>query len=115
MVTAKPQSQPKPQAEPQAKSEPRTKPAAEEIEARAVPRAADEPAPARAAFPEVWVESIRWHPIAERRVASLRFERQNAPEAREGDIVAGVLVYRIDPGSVELRVGGAQRTVSPGP
>jgi hypothetical protein len=29
--------------------------------------------------------------------------------------VAGVLVYRIDPGSVELRVGSAQRTVSPGP
>jgi len=74
-----------------------------------------EPPPPESTFPEVRVESIRWHPIPERRIASLRFEQQNVPEAREGDIVAGVLVYRIDPGAVELRVGSAQRTVSPGP
>jgi cytoskeletal protein RodZ len=76
---------------------------------------ASEPAASASAFPWVRVESIRWHPVSERRVASLVFERQNAPEAREGDIVAGVLVFRIDPGSVELRVGGVQRTVLPGP
>ena len=67
------------------------------------------------AFPAVRVESIRWHPIPERRVASLHFEQQDAPEAREGDIVAGVLIYRIDPGAVELRIGSAQRVVSPEP
>lgn len=75
----------------------------------------EEVAPSPSAFPEVEVVSIRWHPIAERRVANLRFERQNAPEAREGDIIAGVLVYRIDPGAVELHVGSAKRSFSPGP
>ncbi len=86
---------------------------AEPPASRPTSRAAAEPA--SSAFPEVRVESIRWHPTPERRVASLQFERQSAPEAREGDIVAGVLVYRIDPGAVELRVGSAQRTVAPGP
>ncbi len=83
--------------------------------ARATPRRAAAPEPRSNAFPEVRVESIRWHPSAERRVASLQFEQQDVPEAHEGDIVAGVLIYRIDPGSVELRIGSAQRTVSPGP
>ena len=96
-------------------TQPKPAPRAEAPAARPSPEVVAEPAPPATAFPEVRVDSIRWHPIAERRVASLRFERQNAPEAREGDIVAGVLVYRIDPGSVELRVGSAQRTVSPGP
>ncbi len=82
---------------------------------RPAPEVVAAPAPPSNTLPEVRVESIRWHPIAERRVASLHFERQVAPEAREGDIVGGVLVYRIDPGSVELRVGSAQRTVTPGP
>jgi hypothetical protein len=71
--------------------------------------------PTSSAFPDVRVESIRWHPIPERRVASLHFEQQDAPEAREGDIVAGVLIYRIDPGAVELHIGSAQRVVSPEP
>lgn len=83
--------------------------------ARPSPRPAEASAPIQSAFPDVAVESIRWHPIPERRVASLRFERQNVPEAHEGDIVAGVQVHRIDPGAVELRVGSAKRTVSPGP
>ena len=106
-ATPKPSAPPKPR-EPIARKD-------AEPELRAAPRAADVPAATRSAFPDVRVESIRWHPVAERRVASLRFELQDAPEAREGDIVAGVLVYRIDPGSVELRVGSAQRTVLPGP
>ncbi len=106
-AAAKPSAPPKPR-EPIARKD-------AEPELRAAPRAADVPAATRSAFPDVRVESIRWHPVAERRVASLRFELQDAPEAREGDIVAGVLVYRIDPGSVELRVGSAQRTVLPGP
>ena len=61
------------------------------------------------------VESIRWHPLAERRAASLRFAQQNVADAHEGDIVGGVLVYRIEPGAVELRVGSTSRVVRPGP
>jgi hypothetical protein len=91
------------------------KPAAATPVARPTPQRTATAAPPSSAFPDVRVESIRWHPVAERRVARLHFEQQDAPEAREGDIVAGVLVYRINPGSVELRIGSAQRTVSPGP
>jgi hypothetical protein len=91
------------------------KPAAATPATGPTPQRNAEPAPPPSVFPEVRVESIRWYPAADRRVASLRFEQQDVPEAHEGDIVAGVLVYRIDPGSVELRVGSAQRTVSPGP
>jgi hypothetical protein len=91
------------------------KPAAATPIARPTPQRTAAAAPPSSAFPDVRVESIRWHPVAARRVAGLHFEQQDVPEAREGDIVAGVLVYRINPGSVELRVGSAQRTVSPGP
>jgi hypothetical protein len=106
-------------------TKPVVKPVAKPAATRPAARPARDPAPRFAAagaastpstaFPEVRVESIRWHPIPERRIASLQFEQQNAPEAREGDIVAGVLVYRIDPGAVELRIGSAQRVISPEP
>lgn len=91
------------------------KPARTAPAARPSPQPAEASAPIQSAFPDVAVVSIRWHPIPERRVASLRFERLNVPEAHEGDIVSGVRVHRIDPGAVELRVGSAKRTVSPGP
>ena len=99
-----PVAKPKPAASKPAAAPPRPKPPVDDAEG---------PAPS-VAFPSVLVESIRWHPIPERRVASLRFEQQNVPEAHEGDIVAGVLVYRIDPGAVELRIGESQRIVRPG-
>ena len=70
---------------------------------------------ASTAFPEVRVESIRWHPLAERRAASLRFAQQNVADAHEGDIIGGVLVFRIEPGAVELRVGSTSRVVRPSP
>src|SRR5258706_196210 len=78
--------------------------------------AADDPAAAAVTLsPPVRVESIRWHPISERRVATLRFEQQNVTDAHEGDLVGGVLVYRIDPGAVEIRVGSTSRVVRPVP
>jgi hypothetical protein len=104
---------PKPRA-PIAKPKPAPRPAAAPAPKPAPPARAPERVTAGVTFPTVFVDSIRWHPIPERRVASLRFEQQNAPEAHEGDIVAGVLVYRIDPGAVELRIGDAQRVVRPG-
>jgi hypothetical protein len=78
-------------------------------------RMAAAPSSPPAAFPIVRVESIRWHPVSERRVVSLKFEQENATDAHEGDIVAGVLVYRIDPGAVELRVGSTSRVIRPVP
>ncbi len=64
----------------------------------------DEP-PAPLEFPEVRVLQIRWHPDATRREAHLRVADQPELVAREGDIVAGLLVSRIDPDAVELRLG----------
>ena len=66
-------------------------------------------------FPPVRVQSIRWHPLAARRVASLRFEQQDVRDAHEGDVVGGVTVYRIDPGAVELRIGSTSLVVRPIP
>ena len=63
-------------------------------------------APSRTAFPDVRVESIRWHPRrrsgASRACASSSRTRPTRAKATSS---AGVLVYRIDPGAVELRVG----------
>lgn len=56
-------------------------------------------------FPEVRVVQIRWHPDATRREAQLRVADHPELVAHEGDIVAGLLVSRIDPDAVELRLG----------
>ena len=58
------------------------------------------------------MSSIRWHPQRERRVAHLEFAQISVADAREGDIIAGVMVFRIEPDSVELRLGSASRRVS---
>ncbi len=75
----------------------------------AEPAAPEEPAVdeviAPIEFPEVRVVQIRWHPEAVRREAHLRVADQPELVAREGDIVAGLLVSRIDPDAVELRIG----------
>ena len=113
-------SAPKPKVTAKAKSKP-AKPKTPEPETarREEPApygAGDAPEPtALNVFPPVRVESIRWHPIPERRVTSLRFEQQNVSDAHEGDIVGGVLVYRIDPGAVEIRVGSTSRVIRPTP
>jgi hypothetical protein len=118
--TAAPKAAPKPAAT--AKSKPASKPVAKAKPAPAPARREPEPdayendaLAAPTPFPDVRVESIRWHPLAERRAASLRFEQQNAADAHEGDIIGGVLVYRIEPGAVELKVGSTSRVVRPGP
>lgn len=114
---APPAAAPKAAAAPKPKPKPKAKVVAKVEPPREAPEARDESLepPPPAAFPPVRVESIRWHPLSERRVASLRFEQQNVSDAHEGDIVAGVLVYRIDPGAVELRVGSTSRVIRPVP
>jgi hypothetical protein len=66
-------------------------------------------------FPDVTLNSVRWHPDAERRVAEVDLPQVGPLEIHEGDIVSGVLVVRIDPGAIELQVGSAHRRVTIGP
>ncbi len=116
-AAATPAPAPKPKAKPRPKPTPKAETAASESARRDEPaKYGDDPAAAAVTpFPPVRVESIRWHPISERRVATLRFEQQNVADAHEGDIVGGVLVYRIDPGAVEIRVGSTSRVIRPTP
>ncbi len=66
-------------------------------------------------FPELALESVRWHPDPTRRVANLVVDRGRGITVREGDIVRGALIHRIDPGAVELRVGTAKKLLQMGP
>lgn len=66
-------------------------------------------------FPELALESVRWHPDPSRRVANLLVDRGRGITVREGDIVRGALIHRIDPGTVELRVGTAKKLLQMGP
>ena len=66
------------------------------------------------AFPDLSVEAVRWHPEPERRVARILLDGTRPVEAREGDIVAGVAIQRIDPGAVEVRLGDLRARLKPG-
>jgi hypothetical protein len=57
------------------------------------------------------VRQIRWHPDAARRVVSLELESRRIDDAREGDLVAGVKIEQIRPGSVQISVAGQGATV----
>jgi hypothetical protein len=60
-------------------------------------------------FPTVVVESVRWHPSADRRVARMHVDLAGPLDVREGDMIAGVLIEKIRPGAVQIRVGGRTR------
>jgi hypothetical protein len=62
-------------------------------------------------FPKVVIERLRWHPDPARREARLQLEQAGPLIAHEGDIVAGVLVRRIEPDAVEVQVGSARRLI----
>ncbi len=66
-------------------------------------------------FPDLQVESVRWHPEPERREARILLDDTRPIDAREGDVIAGVAIYRIDPGAVEFRVGDLHRRLLIGP
>ncbi|MEE9279857.1 MAG: hypothetical protein V3V67_06750 [Myxococcota bacterium] len=68
----------------------------------------------RDVFPDVRMDRIRWHPDPARRIAYLRVSGRPELAAYEGDIVAGLLVHRIDPDGVELGVGSARRLLQLG-
>ena len=62
--------------------------------------------------PSPW--SVRWHPSAERRLVRIRFDQSGPYDLQEGDEVAGVLIYRIHPASVEVRKGSRTATLTIG-
>lgn len=63
-------------------------------------------------FPNLTLSAIRWHPEPSRRQAQLLYEGMRPLEAREGDIVSGVAIHRIDPDGVELRLGDRHRRLA---
>lgn len=67
------------------------------------------------AFPDLSVETVQWHPDPERREARILLGATRPVDAREGDIIAGVSVHRIDPGAVEMRIGKLSRLFPIGP
>jgi hypothetical protein len=76
---------------------------------------AGEPTFADADFPALELSSVRWHPDPSRRMASMVVDGVRRVSVREGDIVQGAMVHRIDPGAIELRVGTARERLQLGP
>jgi hypothetical protein len=66
-------------------------------------------------FPILEVQSVLWHPDPQRRQATLLVDGQLSTDAREGDLIGGVLVDRITPGSVEFRMGEERKRVDIAP
>lgn len=105
----KPAEQPVPRAEPerelpqQTVAEPEAEPVAPLDDAGAF------------RFPEFRLESVRWHPDVARREARLLVDGALVVDTRQGDVVAGVEIERIDPGAVQLRLGTAMRRIRLGP
>lgn len=62
-------------------------------------------------FPDIRVDSVRWHPDPARRTAKVQFEAAGPLEVREGDIVAGLLVTLIDPAAIEVQLGENRKRV----
>ena len=87
--------------------EPPRPPSVEEPEANESPRWV-------ARFPDLRVQAVRWHPDSARREVQLLVDATRVVAAREGDIIIGVAVHRIDPGAVELRVGETSRLLRVG-
>lgn len=67
--------------------------------------------PWEVSFPDLRLEAVRWHPDAARREARLLVDDTRSVAAREGDVIVGVAIQRIDPGAVELRLGNTTRLI----
>ena len=63
-------------------------------------------------LPAVTIEAVRWHPEPKRREVTLLIDGSRSVEAREGDTVSGMLIHRIDPGTVEVHHGDREHLLS---
>ena len=93
--------------EPKPKPKPKPKP---EVAKRDPAPIVDIPT-APVGFPKLEVASIRWHPDPERREAIVIYEGAREVEAREGDIVAGIAIKRIDPSADEFGMGASRKRI----
>jgi hypothetical protein len=71
-----------------------------------------EDAEALIGFPSLSISRIRWHPDPDRRTAVVERPGGIELEIREGDIVDGVLVRRIEPSALEFSVGSTRRRIT---
>jgi hypothetical protein len=60
-------------------------------------------------FPPLRILNVRWHPQPDRRGAILEIDRAGPIDVQEGDIIAGVLIRKIDPAAIEAAVGSEVR------
>ena len=65
-------------------------------------------------FPEIRVESVTWHPDRSRRRTTLSIDGVRSQDLREGDLMDGLFIDRIEPGSVDVRIGTDLKRVSLG-
>jgi hypothetical protein len=64
---------------------------------------------ARSAVPSIYVEHTEWHPLAERRVATVEFtDRGESLELHEGDAVGPLVVKKIEPSGVYFTYDGVE-------
>ena len=94
--------------------------AAEPVPVTPEPATAAEPVPmvpqpvTTAAPSRAEVVNLRWHPSAERRLVRIRIDDSGPYDLHEGDVIAGVLIYRIHPASVEVREGNQTKMLTLG-
>ena len=94
--------------------------AAEPVPTEPEPATAAEPVPmipqpvTTAAPSRAEVVNLRWHPSAERRLVRIRIDDSGPYDLHEGDVIAGVLIYRIHPASVEVREGNQTKMLTLG-
>ena len=66
-------------------------------------------------FPDIRVDSVVWHPDPARRQAVITLDDTRAADVREGDVIGGVTVVRIEPGAVEMKAGEERKRVGIAP
>lgn len=112
-----PPREPQPVAEPEpvrvaaVTPPPREEPAREPVVAKPDPGSYPDPDLFTVRFPDLRLEAVRWHPDSTRREARLLVDSTRSVSAREGDVIVGVAVHRIDPGAVELHLGDTVRLI----
>lgn len=107
----KPELQPEPAPSPTHVAEPEPVPARADPTPETKSVASDAPG-SPDGFPQVVVTRVRWHPDPARREARVELDHAGPFDAREGDIIAGVMVRRIEPAAVEVGIGGKRALVS---
>jgi len=65
-------------------------------------------------FPKLQVESVQWHPDPSLRRAVVLIDGVKSEQLREGDLFEGLFIDRIEPGSVDFRLGGRRTSVKLG-